>query len=716
MKTISLENNLSISLQARDGHFLGLGEVRCGGTLLRSGARPMFVNIRNPWAVQLCDYRLMGTEPFPGGGVRLTFAMDRVSGGPMDWHLHECRPMEDDSDWSFGPQPAAGTELALVVEPLTRQIDGRRAVGFSYRYEYTSPDIPIYKIEDRGTWEIGGSVLGNQMWLRNNFCPPLHTFTSADEHLSSEWYLDSCTNSNIFQFTPLQTYMQGFTMAVADAGALLTWCPQVSHIRTLIEKPRGIELLVHRHEHCGDLAPRFATAPMEVLFIAGSLNAVDRANLYGAMIELVYDTLHREAGIEREYVPAYGQIEEWTDADLTLYREQGLPALADAGMTYVEIANHCQNNMNTWGLANMCCTVDYKIAESVGEERVAAFCAEASARGVRVGMWANTSISALSWKFAHKHGTPKGIQFLPHEGSIMQALEKSKRPFVINSFGAIDADHYTPEFCVLNIRDAVVRDYWLKSWRHLAEAVGLGGIFLDSAFNLSSDKFDWRFNADPEAAKGATADQTHLLGGQRPAATPPSSIETMYHAHLSLMAAMQKLGYRYCGEDAGVFGMHRTGPALASRLDNLHLWNDFIAVFDAQAIRDAGADPDDVFFRGLAYRLMWALCWAPPHHCLSFHPYAPNPPEHAPRQWHFDLYRAYTAALPHMRRRRILPAEAGVVYEYEGVRVLWAFTDLTLPLGGPHRVENLTDGTQTTTATLTASLHRVYRIEPLITG
>ena len=109
----------------------------------------------------------------------------------------------------------------------------------------------------------------------------------------------------------------------------------------------------------------------------------------------------------------------------------------------------------------------------------------------------------------------------------MEALGKAKRPFVINSYGAIEADHYTTSFCVLNLRDPVVRDYWLTAWGRLYSEVGIAGIFLDSSFNMSSDKFDWRFNADPEAATGsATIDQTHLLEAMRPARTPPSSIET----------------------------------------------------------------------------------------------------------------------------------------------------------------------------------------------
>jgi hypothetical protein len=325
-------------------------------------------------------------------------------------------------------------------------------------------------------------------------------------------------------------------------------------------------------------------------------------------------------------------------------------------------------------------------------------------------MWANTAISALTWKFAQRDGAPKRIALLPHEGSIMQALEKSKRPFVINSFGAIDADHYTPSFCVLNLRDAVVRDYWLKSWNHLANTVGLGGIFLDSSFNLSSDKFDWRFNADPQASKGATADQMHLLGSQRPSTTPSSTIETMYHAHLSLVAEMQQLGYRYCSEDSGVFGMHRNGPVLASRLKNLHLWNDFLAGFDAIEIRQAGFDPQDVFFRGLAYRLMWRLCWHVPSRTVTFHYHGPRGPEDLPTPWHTALYRAYTATLPYLRNRRILPNEMGVRYDDNGTTVLWAFEDFLFQLDRPCLVKNLNDQCCSETETINTRRHQVYLI------
>ncbi|MFW5858326.1 MAG: hypothetical protein ACOCX4_10630, partial [Planctomycetota bacterium] len=596
---IAFDNGVRIETRSDGEHFLGLGEVRAGETLLRSGRRPMFAEIRNPWGVRLFDYRLVGQAP-SGTGVRLSFAMRALAEGPMDWQLHECRPYVVVGDWSEGMRDAEDTTLTLELQPVERTIAGRRFVGFSYRYDYASSSIPVYLIRERGTWEIGGHAVGNEWWMRNGNCPPIARMESVDDHYSTEWYLETCTNPNIFQFLPLQTHLQGFTMTAADAGVLLTWCPELRHIRTLLEKQRGADELVHAHEHCGDLADTFATGPMEVLFHAGTLDHVDRANVYGGMVDLVYDTLHAAGGLRREFVPVYGGIEEWTDADLDLYRREGLPALADAGVELIELANHFQNNMNTWGVGNMCCTVDYKVAESVGEDRLKAFCDDAAARNVRVGMWGNTSISTLTWKFAQKNGEPKRIDHLPEAGSIMEALQAADRPFVINSHGAIEADHYAPNFCCLNLRDPVVRAYWMEAWTRLLEEVGVSEIFLDSSFNLSSDKFDWRFNADPEGKGGATADQTHLLGGQRPAVTPRSSIESQYHAHLSLIAEMQRVGYVYCGEDSGVFGVHRNGPGIATRLGNLHLWNDFIAEFDGKAVREAGADPDDVFVRGLA--------------------------------------------------------------------------------------------------------------------
>ena len=699
-----------IDLLEQDGEFLGLGAVSCGGISLRNPSRPMFVDIRNPWGIELCNFRITRHEEL-GGDTRLMFTMDVLQGGPMEWQLHECRPVRNVSDWSRGPVPDTDTQLTLELRPVSRCIGDREFLGFSYQYFYRSSKIPIYMLLDRSTWELEGSARASELWLRQSCAPPIYRPKSPDEHYSTEWYLPGCTNSNIFQFLPLQTQLQGFTMTAGNAGILLTWSPKVRHLRTLIEKPRGSDVFVHMHEHCGDLANAWESAPMEVLFSPGATDRVERANVHGDMLELVYDTLHAEIGLRREHVPTYGQIEEWDEADLELYRREGLPALAAAGVKHVELANQFENNMNTWGLSNMCCNVDFKVAETVGEDKLRAFCSNAAQRGIRVGMWGNTAIAVNTVQFARRQGRPKRIDHLPFENSIMEALGKAKRPFVINSYGAIEADHYTTSFCVLNLRDPVVRDYWLTAWGHLYSEVGIAGIFLDSSFNMSSDKFDWRFNADPDAATGsATIDQTHLLDGMRPASTPPSSIETQYYAHLDLMRAMQRQGYVYCNEDCGVFGLHRSGPGVATRLGNLSMWREFITLFDAAAIRKVNADPDDVFFKGLAYRMMWSLLWNVQRRKLNF-TWNEDSEDNRPSDWHLALYKAYNAVEKHMKLRKILSDETGVLYSDGPKQVLWSFLPLRLPLDSVSDVRELLSGHVWQTDVLEASKHQIYLIQ-----
>ncbi|HEU4678149.1 MAG TPA: hypothetical protein VFS35_01430, partial [Terrimicrobiaceae bacterium] len=603
---LTLGADTSIEFVRRGGTFLGLGGISQGGVALRSSRRPLFVEIRSPSGVELLNYSVAGYEASPQRVV-VSFAMDRLDGGLMEWMVHEVRPRHNTADWLRGPRRADDTTLELELRPVRRILGGREYRGFSYRYAYRSESIPIYRILDRGTWEIAGSALANEFWMRNCFVPSITRFESEEQFYSTEWYIADCANPSAFQFLPLQTELQGFTFTASDAGVLVTWASEVAHVRSLFEKPRGEALITHWHEHCGDLGHRFSTVPVEVLWSPGGGSRTDLANAYEAVREFVHGSLHAQLGMRRERVTTFGQIEEWAPADLERYRRHGLPKLLAAGAKTVYLANHFQNNMNTWGVSNFCVTVDHQVSDAVGEEKLRAFCREANSGGAAVQMWGNTAISTLALMFDSRNGDSDRIAFLPREGSIMEALDRNTS-FVRNPSNAIEADHYTPVLAVLNLRDPNVRAYWLRRWKAAHDEIGLGGIFLDSSFNLSSDKFHWVQNTQAHLA-GATADQKHLLGLFRPAQEPPAAILSQYRAHLELMVEMQRIGYVYGNEDLGVFGVHRHGPPLAGRLESLFLWADCVTDFDAAAVRAAGADPDDVFFRGLAYRMMWTLHW-----------------------------------------------------------------------------------------------------------
>jgi hypothetical protein len=703
-------NGVSVAFATRGDAFLGLGAVTAGGVALRNAARPLFVEIRNPNGMELCDYTVAGVRQ-DGEALTLDLAASLREGGMMEWMVHEVRNRYALADWTREPQPAGDTRLSLTLRPVTRRLRDVTYTGFSYQYAYHSPEVPIYKIFDRGTWEIGGAAVGNTFWMRNCFTPSRVPITSVDQFHSTEWFLPGCANPSVFQFAPLQTELQGFTFTTAEAGTLITWATEAAHIRSLFEKPRGADLLVHAHEHCGDLGAAFATAPVEVLWAAGPADATEQINRYLAMRELVAETLHADIGMARERITTYGQIEEWELPDMEHYRKNGLPKVLDAGCKTVYIANHFENNMNTYDCSNMCCTVDYRVAETVGEDKLTAFCRDAQAGGARVEMWGNTSVSTLTVIFdfigRHKGGAGR-VRFRERAGTIADALKATKDPWVRNPSNAIEADHYTPVFAVMNLRDDVVRDYWMRAWSYAHDQVGLEGIFLDSSFNLSSDKFHYVQNTEADS-HGGTADQTHLLGHYRPAKPLQQAILSQYRAHLTLMAAMQRAGIHYCSEDLGVFGTHRHGPGAEKRLDTLFMWNECIAGFDVPALQKIGADLDDVFFRGLAYRQMWSLYWDPHRDRMSWNYGHWRDDYDTPSDAHLALLRAFTAVTDDMVNPEVLPGEAGVLYRGTA-QVLWAFTDLTLALDGPTPVTDVLAGTTETVRTLEATARRVYRI------
>jgi len=177
---------------------------------------------------------------------------------------------------------------------------------------------------------------------------------------------------------------------------LVTFPNKVSHIRSLFEKWRGGNEIVHFHEHCNDLAKIFKTSPVEVLWLPGQLGRVGRANLYNDIREMVHEEFHQQIGMKRERITTYGIIEEETEPDFNEYTNKILPKFIEAEVKTLFIPSQCQNDMNTWGLSNMCCNVDFKISETVDEEKLKKFCHAAKVGGARVEMWGNTAISTIT--------------------------------------------------------------------------------------------------------------------------------------------------------------------------------------------------------------------------------------------------------------------------------------------------------------------------------
>jgi hypothetical protein len=672
---VEFGNGVNIELLTKGKNFLGIGAVAVKGISLRDGTVPLFCEIRTPDGVQISEYPILHKSVLAD---RIEIVMNAVTrqNPVMEYMLHSVRNRENLYGWVEEEKQREDTVITLTLLPVSRKIGNELYQGFSYRYRFETQSMPVFKILDHGSWELGGKAMGNENWMRVGHVPSIVQFTNLNERYSTENYYAGIANPNAFQFLPLQTELQGFTFQTGNRGILITWPTEVQHIRTLIEKPAGMDRIFHFHQHCNDLSNSITTSPVEVLFLnkAGS-SRVDNYNVFEQVRSYVETHLLEQTGIKPERASTYGMIEQWDEPDFDFYTDTILPAFAEKGIHRIFLPNEFQNAMNTWGLSNMCCNVDFKFSETVGPEKIRRFCKKADASGIRVDMWGNTAISTLTEMFEWNDGREKGIKFLPKKDSIVEVLQKSKDPFVRNPSNAIEGDHYTPRFAVLNLRDPDIRAYWMKQWK-IAYDSGINGIFLDSSFNMSSDKFHYIQNTE-RTGHDAVKDY------YRPEKQPPAAILTQYHAHLEWVKEMQGMGISYCGEDLGVFGVHRHGPDLDMFIDCMPLFPESFMDFNEQLARNAGKDPLMIYFMGLAYRIIWMIKW-------NFQTKSIDPGIQDDRIYFF--LRAFNQVNESMVNRFILPGEEGVKYSEGSRQVYWIFKPMELNFERNMNVNRLNDG------------------------
>jgi hypothetical protein len=163
-------------------------------------------------------------------------------------------------------------------------------------------------------------------------------------------------------------------------------------------------------------------------------------------------------------------------------------------------------------------------------------------------------------------------------------------------------------------------------------------------------------------------------------------------------------------EDIGVFGLHRSGPPTETRLDSLPLWVECFASFDVPALQKVGAEPDDVFFRALAYRMMWYLFWDIQRDELSFNYGSRRGNYDKPNEWHISLFQVFNQVNDLMVNREILSEEKGVVYRKGDGLVLWAFQNFNFHLPTRSVVLDVNTGKNMQTRNLEASKHHVYQV------
>lgn len=97
------------------------------------------------------------------------------------------------------------------------------------------------------------------------------------------------------------------------------------------------------------------------------------------------------------------------------------------------------------------------------------------------------------------------------------------------------------------------------------------------------------------------------------------------------------------------------------RLDSPPLWGDCPTDFDAAAIAAAGADLDDLSFRGLASRMLGKVYWDIGRGRIGFHVDGVRGPADGPSADQLALFTLYARVEPWLLAWTILPGETGVL-------------------------------------------------------
>ena len=140
-----LTNGFDFELIFARDYFLGIGNVKTNGVLLRSNKLPMSAQVTTPEAIELVNFKLINkTES--ADGIILDFSVKKQLGNTMEWMLHTVRNRRNMTDWTIDPEEAPDTKFKMIIKPVGRKIGNKPVRGLSYQYIFESRSLSIYKI------------------------------------------------------------------------------------------------------------------------------------------------------------------------------------------------------------------------------------------------------------------------------------------------------------------------------------------------------------------------------------------------------------------------------------------------------------------------------------------------------------------------------------------------------------------------------------------
>lgn len=636
--------SLRLELEVADGWLRSLGCARLSSVALRNPATrwlPWFDSFEGD---VFRRFRYMGLERRGAVTVLRTKAVS-----DSDVLFRERRDASGDlcfrsHSWDAAPVEA---DFSICFEASDAVIDGHLFSGFRYWFEYEG-EVPIHRLVDRQTWEVGGNLDDLTVICRNWLTEPAFKLNRSAEY--STVGLDKEAPVLPGSLWSRWSLLPSFDLQYGRQGVLLAHFGEVSLIRGMLESSAGEDCLRVVDMHCFEQSRCVRTNAKSILWCADVLDEIDALNLWTQVHEREAARARVQFDMPEEAPPAIVFSDNrWNDLDFDTSYERAVEIAAEFGADAVFIDSVWESHQS-WNQeleravpsalraagalskvkpGNMCGTLDYEVAAALGGEAgLKALCDRARIGGVQV----------ISWMAAHlsPHTTLDPARWGEGRGGLFATKESGRHP-----------DTGYAESCWPINLEAPVGARMREQALTVCERTGLSGFLWDSFCNLgwwqinySNGSLRPQFDHMMETYAELVRAGLYIL----PEALVGFSSHSLIGLHGGDIYQGDLLGYSY--------DSHIGSP------DGL-LW---------ECLRGERA-LDDLFH-------LFAHKRVP---LIDFHRVPREAWDEAAVAGIKALFSIYKMCRSHMRRRTVLKGGRGVLWENDaGERLLWSFCDQTL--------------------------------------
>lgn len=409
--TVISVGDTRLSLQINDGYLESLGEVKINGTSLRNPTNRFL-----PW-FDAYEGEVFRRFQFKGIETRgeETVLLTRAISDP-DTMFRERRDVSGDlifrdKGWDAAPVEA---DFRIIFKPIEAQQDDHVFSGFKYGFEYESRDLPIHRLLDRQTWELGGNLNDVTLCVRNWSHDPVIRLSAASNFSTGALKTDTSGVAFPGNLWGRWSLLPAFDFQYGGAGAMVGFFDRVSLIRTLIESSSGEDWLRCLDFHYFEQAAYVQTNPKTVLFCPDPLDEVDALNLWTRVYDQEKEKACRQLGIINERPPQISfDHNVWGGYRFDSSYETVVNVASEFGADYVFIDSVFENGetyrdtlhtlvpesarkgtvLEKCNHGHMCLTLDFEVSQTAGgEEALKRLCDRAGVNGVKVISWIATHI------------------------------------------------------------------------------------------------------------------------------------------------------------------------------------------------------------------------------------------------------------------------------------------------------------------------------------